>query len=104
MRHRRPVLVEHLAQLVHHRRHRRQPGRTGQLLGVVADQPVDGERQFVGGHLGLGANPPVLHHFGVVARTRHQPDDGVGVADVDGDQHYRGDISSAASAGTNAGS
>ena len=52
-------------------------------FGVVADQAVDGQRQFVGGDLGFGANPPVLHDLRVVSRTRYQPDDGVGVADVD---------------------
>ena len=78
---------EHQPDLVEHRRHRRQAGRAGEPLGVVADQPVDGERELVGGDLGLGANPPVLHHFCVVTRAGYQPDDGVGVADVDGEQH-----------------
>jgi hypothetical protein len=83
MRHRRPVLVEHLPHLVQHRGHRRQPGRTGETLGVVADQAVDGQCQLVGCHFGLGADPPVLHHLCVISRPGDQTHDGMGVADVD---------------------
>ena len=78
-------------------------------IRVVADQAVDGQRQFVGGGLRLGANPPLLHDLCVLLGTGQQPDDGVGVADVDRKQHgyrtpIRGSSSSAASAGTKAGS
>ena len=62
-------------------------GRAGEPIGIVADQTVDGQRQFVGGDLGFGANPPLLHDLCVLLGTRDQPDDGVGVADVDGQQH-----------------
>ena len=87
VRHRGPVLLEHHADLVQHRRHRRQTGGAGQPLGVVADQPVDGQGQFVGGDLGLGPDPPVLHHLRVITGPGYQPDDGMGVANVDGKQH-----------------
>ena len=51
MRHRRPVLVEHEAHLVQHRRNGRQRSGAGEPLRVVADEAVDGERQFVRGGL-----------------------------------------------------
>ncbi len=55
-------------------------------------------------HLGFGPDPPLLHHLRVITCTGDQPDDGVGVADVDGEQHQRGDTSSDTSSGTYAGS
>ena len=64
---RRPVLLEHQTDLVEHRRHGRESCSTGQVFGVVTDQAVDGECKLIGGHLGFGANPPVLHHLRVVA-------------------------------------
>ena len=45
------------------------------------------ERQLVGGDLGFGTDPPVLHHFCVIAGAGDQADDGVGVADVDREEH-----------------
>ena len=38
----------------------------------------------------FGANPPLLHDLCVLFGSRYQPDDGVGVTDVDRQQHgYR---------------
>ncbi len=59
----------------------------GELIRVVTDQAVEGQSQLVGGDLGFGANPPLLHDFRVLLGTGEQSDDGVGVADVDGQQH-----------------
>jgi len=74
-------------------------------------KPVVGAIQgaAIGGGLGLGANPPLLHDLCVLLGSGQQPDDGVGVSDVDRQQHgyrtpIRGSSSSAASAGTKAGS
>ena len=83
VRDRRPVLLEHDPDLVQHRGHGGQPGGPGQPFGVLADQTVDGQREFVGGDLGFGADPPLLHNFCVIPRTGEQAHDGVGVADVD---------------------
>ena len=83
VRHRRPVLFEHLAHLVQHRGNGRQPCRAGEAFGVVADQAVDGQRQLVRRHLGFGADPPLMHHLAVIARSRDQANHGMGVADVD---------------------
>ena len=90
VRHRRPVLVEHDPHLVQHRRDGGQGGGAGEPLGILADQAVDGQRQFVGGDLGFGAYPPLLHDLCVLFGSGQQPDDGVRVADVDRQQHgYR---------------
>ena len=90
------------------RRHGRQTGGTGEPFRIVTDEPVDGECELVGGDLGLGANPPILNHFRMVTDTRDQTDHGVGVADVDGEQHLqpttRGDSSPSASSGIRAAS
>ena len=61
--------------------------RAGEVLGVITDEPVDGEGEFVCGNLGFGADAPVVHHLRVVARSGHQADDGVGVAYVDREEH-----------------
>ena len=108
VRRRRPVLLEHDPHLVQHRRHRREPGGAGEPFGVVTDETLDGQREFVGGDLGFGADAPVLGDLRVIAGAGDQADDGVGVADVDGEQHgyptARAERNPAASWGTWAGS
>ena len=86
----RPVLIEHAAHLVQHRWHRRQAGHPGEAFGVLSDQSLDGEGQFIGRHFRFGSNTPVMQNFRVLTRTGDQPDDGMGVAHVNGQQHgYR---------------
>ncbi|CNM58683.1 Uncharacterised protein [Mycobacterium tuberculosis] len=109
VRHRRPVLVEHYPHLVQHGRDRGQGGGTGEPLGILADQPVDRQCQFVGGDFGFGAYPPLLHDLCVLFHSGQQAHNGVGVADVNRQQHgyptpSRGSSSSPAFSGTNAGS
>jgi hypothetical protein len=101
MGHRWPVLFQHQPDLVQHRRHGGQCGRPGQPLDILADQTVDGERQFVCGDLGFGADAPVLHDLRMLTDAGDQPDDRMGVADIYRQQHVqRGDIRPDASAGT----
>ena len=58
----RPVLREHAAYLMQYRRNRRKPSHSGEPLGIIADQSLDGEREFIGGDFRLGPNPPVMKH------------------------------------------
>ncbi len=82
-----PVLVEHQPNFVQHRRHSGQCGGTGELFAVVADESVQGQRQLVRSDLRLGPDPPLLHDVSVITGAGDQADDGVGVADVDRQQH-----------------
>jgi hypothetical protein len=87
VRHRRPILFEHQPHLVQHRWHRGQRSRAGDLIRIVTDQAVKGQREFVCGDFGFGANPPLLHDLRVLLGAGDKPDNGVRVADVDGQQH-----------------
>ena len=48
-----------------------------------AHQALEQDRELVGGAAGVGGDPPVLDDLLAV----EQAEDGVGVADVDGEQH-----------------
>ena len=86
----RPVLIEHAAHLVQHRWDRRQTGHPGEAFGVLPNQSLNGESQFVRRHFRFGSHTPVVQNFRVLTRTRDQPHNGMGVAHVNGQQHdYR---------------
>ena len=51
---------------------------------MLGQQPVQHHRDLVGGAVRLGGDPPVLDQLLAVEETEH----GVGVADVDREQHH----------------
>ena len=67
---------------------------------VEAQELLDDQRVLVGRALGVGGDPPVVEQVGVgqapadvvlvVGLEVVEPDDGLGVADVDGQEHHGG--------------
>ena len=53
-------------------------------IGMVGEQPAEGQRELVGGAAGVGLDPPGALQLLAVEHA----EDGVGVADVDGEQHH----------------
>ena len=76
------VALEHRAELVQHRGHRR-AHRDPVRCRVRGQQPTEHQRQLVGSHPRVGLDPVALEHHIAVEQPQH----GVGVADVDGQEH-----------------
>ena len=84
LRHVAEVADQHVAPLVQHRRHRRADRDPVDLVDRAAEQPADQHRPLVGGAALVGGDPPVGGDLAV----GDQPEHGVGVADVGGEQGH----------------
>ena len=56
---------------------------------VEAEELLDQQRELVGGALGVGRDAPVVDELVAGVAVAVEPDHGLGVADVDGEQHGR---------------
>jgi hypothetical protein len=81
------VTAAHLPHLVQHGRDGRAKPDTADVglleEWALLDQPLQHHRDLVGRTPGVGVDPPVLDDLVAL----EQPEDSVGVADVDGEQH-----------------
>ena len=87
---REPEVAEgHLLQFLGRLRHHRRDGNAGDLPreGKVnqLEELTEQERQFISGSLGIRRRSPLVHE----AVLLEHPDEGLGVANIDGQQHQR---------------
>ena len=97
------VALGHAAEAGGHPRHRRAQHDAGDVVveaeAVEAEELLHDQGVLVGGALGVGGDPPVVEQVRVgqaapdvvlVVGEVVEPDHGLGVADVDGQEHHGG--------------